>query len=300
MRTHRLILNGKSAADPAVRAAVAAIRGEGAVLDVRATWEAGQAALFAREAAEQGIDVVIAGGGDGTMNEVATGLLSGDVSKLPAVALLPLGTANDLARSLNLPTDDLVAALRLAVTGDPMPLDVGLVNGRPFVNVASGGFGAEVTARTSPELKSAIGSAAYSITGLLTAPTLSPYPCRLVAEGQTLDLNLVLLAIGNGRLAGGGYEVAPQAKFDDGLLDLVIAPAVTLGEVPQLMRELFNVTHHENQHIIYRQLAAFELHFENEFQLNLDGEPLRAKEFSLSVRAAALQVIGRVDPNLSR
>lgn len=291
MRTHRLILNGKSAGDPAVRAAVETVRNEGAVIDVRATWEAGQAALFAREAAEQGIDVVIAGGGDGTMNEVATGLLGGDTSKLPAVAILPLGTANDLARSLNLPIDDPTAALRLAVTGGAMPLDVGLVNGRPFVNVASGGFGAEVTARTPPELKNALGGAAYSITGLLSAPTLSPYPCRLIAEGQTLDLNLVLLAIGNGRLAGGGYEVAPQAKFDDGLLDLVIAPAVALNELPQLLRELFNVTHEENQYILYRQLASFDLHFATEFQLNLDGEPLRSREFTVSVRPNAIRVV---------
>jgi lipid kinase YegS len=296
MRTLRLILNGKGAENPVIRAAVAAVRAAGHLLDVRVTWEAGQATDFAREAAASGVDVVVAGGGDGTVNEIVQGLLATRASKNPALAILPLGTANDLARGLNVPLDDPLAALMLAAEGEIADIDVGLVNDRPFVNVASGGFGAEVTARTSPELKNAIGSAAYSITGLLTASQLAPYPCRLVANGQMIDLSIVLLAIGNGRLAGGGYEVAPQAQFDDGLLDLVIAPAVTLGEIPQLLQELFNVTHEDNQYILYRQLSAFELHFAEDFQLNLDGEGLRAKDFAVRVQRNALRVVGRGSP----
>jgi lipid kinase YegS len=291
MRTLWLILNGKGAELQGVRTAVEAVRAAGHLLDVRVTWEAGQASDFAREAAASGVDVVVAGGGDGTVNEIVQGLLSKSDPKTPALAILPLGTANDLARGLNVPLDDPLAALTLAAEGVISAIDVGFVNDRPFVNVASGGFGAEVTARTSPELKNALGSAAYSITGLLTAAQLAPYPCRLVAQRQSLDLNVVLLAIGNGRLAGGGYEVAPQAHFDDGLLDLVIAPAVTLGEIPQLLGELFNVTHEHNQYILYRQLAAFELHFADEFQLNLDGEGLRAKDFDVAVRQTAISVV---------
>jgi lipid kinase YegS len=291
MRTLRLILNGKSAGEPAVRTAVEAARAAGHIIDVRPTWEPGQVAVFAREAAEHGVDVVIAGGGDGTVNEVAQGLLSFATERMPALALLPLGTANDLARSLGVPLDDPAAALLIAAEGPITDIDVGYVNDRPFVNVASGGFGAEVTARTPPELKEAIGSAAYSITGLLNASQLTPYPCCLIAEGQTFELSLAMLAIGNGRLAGGGYEVAPQAKFDDGLLDLVLVSAVGLAELPGLVGELFNVTDENNQHILYRQLAEFELHFVDDFQLNLDGEPLRAKDFTVRVHRNALSIV---------
>ena len=291
MRTLRLILNGKSAGEPAVRTAVETARAAGHIIDVRPTWEAGQVAVFAREAAEHGVDVVIAGGGDGTVNEVAQGLLSFPAERMPALALLPLGTANDLARSLGVPLDDPAAALLMAVEGTITDIDVGYVNDRPFVNVASGGFGAEVTARTPPELKEAIGSAAYSITGLLNASQLAPYPCCLIAEGQTLELSLAMLAIGNGRLAGGGYEVAPQARFDDGLVDLVLVSAVGLAELPTLVGELFNVTDENNQHILYRQLAEFELHFVDDFQLNLDGEPLRAKDFTVRVQRNALRIV---------
>jgi lipid kinase YegS len=291
MRTLRLILNGKSADDPQVRLAVDEVRGRGHLIDVRVTWEAGQATIFAREAVEHGVDVVVAAGGDGTVNDVVQGLLAAESSEPPALAVLPVGTANDLARSLGLPLDDLTGALAIAAQGDISPIDVGLVNDRPFINVASGGFPAEVTARTSSEMKNLLGGAAYSITGLFSAATLKAYPCRLIAEGQTLELSLAMLAIGNGRLAGGGYEVAPQARFDDGLLDLVLVPAVPLADLPKLVGELFNVTDENNQHILYRQLAAFELHFADEFQLNLDGEPYAAREFQMSLRPGGLRIV---------
>ncbi|MEX2174810.1 MAG: lipid kinase YegS [Pirellulaceae bacterium] len=291
MRSLRLILNGKSAGDPAVRAAVEQLRAEGYSIDVRVTWEAGQGVRFAEEAAAQGIDVVVAGGGDGTINEIVHGLMASESASRPALALLPLGTANDFARSWNVPLGDVAAALATAAQSPLDEIDVGLVNDCPFVNVASGGFGAEVTARTSPEMKNLLGGAAYSITGLLTAAQLTPYPCRLVAEGQTFDLSLAMLAIGNGRMAGGGYEVAPQARFDDGLLDLVLVPAVPLADLPTLVGELFNVSGEANQHVLYRQLAEFEIHFESEFQLNLDGEPLHGRDFHVSIMPRRLSIV---------
>lgn len=292
MRTLRLILNGKSADDPQVRSAVDEVRERGHLIDVRVTWEAGQATIFAREAVEHGVDVVVAAGGDGTVNDVVQGLMAAESGDMPALAVLPVGTANDLARSLGLPLDNnLAAALAIAAEGKVSAIDLGLVNDRPFVNVASGGFPAEVTTRTSAEMKNLLGGAAYSITGLLTAATLKAYACAVIAEGQTLDLSLAMLAIGNGRLAGGGYEVAPQARLDDGLLDLVLVPAVPLADLPKLVGELFNVTDENNQHILYRQLAAFELHFADEFQLNLDGEPYKSREFRVSLRPGGLRVV---------
>jgi lipid kinase YegS len=279
MRSMRLILHGKAAQDERVREAVKVLREGGQQIDVRATWEAGQASEFAREAAAARIEVVVAGGGDGLTNEVVRGLLTCEVDATPALALLPLGTANDLARSLGTPIDDPLAALRLASEGATSLVDVGMVNDRPFINVASGGFGAEITARTSPELKSALGGMAYSITGLFAAGELKPVPCRLSAGGQVLEMSIALLAVGNGRQAGGGFAVAPEARLDDGLLDLMIVPAVPLANLPQLVGELFKVSAAENQHILYWQLAEVEMQFADEFLINLDGEPLRGREF---------------------
>jgi lipid kinase YegS len=286
--TFCLILHAKAAGDPAVREAVEWLRQQGAAVDVRVTWEAGQAALFAKEAAERGVEIVVAGGGDGTINEVVQGLLSGG-EKIPALAVLPLGTANDFARSLGLPLGEPRAALEVAAARQFSYIDVGLVNSRPFVNVASGGLGAEITQRTPEAMKNLLGGAAYSLTGLLAAPGLAPYDCRLTIEGQTLDLAITTLAVGNGRHAGGGFDVAPRAELDDGLLDLVIVPAVPFADLPKLVGELFQPAAVENQHILYQQLATFELQFATDFPINLDGESIAAKDYHFSLLPRHLQ-----------
>jgi lipid kinase YegS len=296
MRSLRLILNGKAAQEGEVRTAVAALRNRGHSVDVRVTWEAGQAALFAQEAAAAGVDVVVAAGGDGTANEVAGGLLRTEPTltghrTLPALGLLPLGTGNDLARSIGLPLEDPTAALTLAAEGPIHAIDVGLVNDLPLLNVASGGFGAEVTANTPPEWKEALGSAAYSLAGLLSAGNLRPHACRLEAAGQALELSIALLAVGNGRHAGGGFAVAPEARLDDGLLDLTIVPAVPLADLPALVGELFQVADEGNQHVLYWQLPAFELHFADEFPLNRDGEPMAGRHFRFIVLPRRLPVV---------
>ena len=101
----RLILNGKSAGDDDVRDAVTALRSQGVQLDVRVTWEAGDAERYVAEAIDDGIDTIVAGGGDGTLSEVATTLAHRDAAAdtLPTLGLLPLGTANDFARAAGIP-----------------------------------------------------------------------------------------------------------------------------------------------------------------------------------------------------
>jgi lipid kinase YegS len=290
-----LLLHGKAACEPTVRDAVVWLRDEGHAVDVRVTWEAGQAAQFAKEAAQRGVEVIIAGGGDGTINEVVQGLLTGG-DHSPALAILPLGTANDFARSLGIPLDDPRAALEIAAARHERAIDVGLVNNRPFINVASGGLGAEITQRTPDAMKNLLGGAAYSLTGLLAAPGLTPYDCRLTFQGQSVEMAVTTLAVGNSRLAGGGFAVAPRAELDDGLLDLVIVPAVPLSDLPKLVSELFQPAADENQHILYQQLAAFELAFATDFPLNLDGEAITAREYQFSLLPRHLRVCGAASP----
>jgi lipid kinase YegS len=285
-----LILHGKAAADPAVREAVEAVRKRGASIEVRVTWEAGQAAQFAAEAAKRGVEAIVAGGGDGTVNEVLQGLLSGG-EEVAALGVLPLGTANDFARTLDIPLDNPLAALEIVAAGHTVPVDVGLVNNRPFINVASGGLGAEITQRTPDAMKSLLGGAAYSITGLLAAPELKPYDCALTVQGKTVNLTISTLAVANARYAGGGFDVAPQSKLDDGLLDLVIVPVVPLANLSQLVGELFQPAAAENQHILYQQLSEFSLAFAADFPINVDGESLVAREFHFSLLPRHLRVL---------
>src|SRR5262245_61985081 len=140
MTTVRIVLHGKQAQNPDVRAAVRAVRESGHPVEVRVTWEAGDAARLTEEACRLGIPRVAAGGGDGTINEVTRGLLAArsDADSRPALAVVPLGTANDFAHACQVPLDP-AGAIHLAATARARRIDVGSVAGRPFVNVATGG-----------------------------------------------------------------------------------------------------------------------------------------------------------------
>jgi len=130
----RLILNGKSAANPQVRDAVQKLREQGRPLEVRVTWEDGDALRFTREACADGIERVVAGGGDGTVNEVVNGLMTCDENSRTALGILPLGTANDFATGCEIPGTP-YEALELATGEAPVPVDVARVNDKFFISV---------------------------------------------------------------------------------------------------------------------------------------------------------------------
>ena len=136
-----IILHGKAAGNAGVRAAVHKLRQDGHSAEVRVTWEPGDAARMTAEAvAKTGgdkINCIVAGGGDGTINEVFGAAYTVGLPRECCLGVLPLGTANDFAHSTGIPLQDLTAALQLAASGSPQWIDVGLLNGKPFVNLVS-------------------------------------------------------------------------------------------------------------------------------------------------------------------
>lgn len=284
--------DGKAASDPLLRPAISAVRDLGHQVEVRVTFESGDAARYAGEAASEGVEVVVAAGGDGTINEVAGGLLATGISGNTAMGVIPYGTANDFATGTGVLKGDPLKALRLAATGAAIPIDVGKVNEHIFVNVASGGFGAEVTANTPPQLKKAIGGAAYSLMGIVTAAKMSPYQCRFTApDGTTEDGTVLIMAVGNGRQSGGGYQVTPHALLNDGLLDVVVIHDAEITQLGTVLGELLDLQAKSNQFVSYRQVASLELESTTPLQLNLDGEPYRGTRFHFTVMPGALPFI---------
>lgn len=289
-----LILNPKSANRPELRKAVRAVTDAGFSLRVRIPWDTEDNIRVVREAIEAGAKRLIAGGGDGTINTVVNALV-GDGSEPPKAELgiLPLGTANDFARGCKLPTDDLEQCLKIACSGVAQPVDVGRMNGRNFINVASLGYGAEVTATTPRNLKEAMGGGAYTLMGLATAMKFQPYMGHLLVSGSDEPNRgeMLIGAVGNNRFAGGGFEVAPKASITDGLLDLAVISHNVEFKVSTVLKELKNPFHEENRYVTYRQLSEFTIECDNELFCNLDGESIKARQLRFSVLPAHLKLV---------
>ncbi|AGZ34368.1 MULTISPECIES: lipid kinase YegS [Pseudomonas] len=286
-----LILHGKQAMNDEVREAVRGMRERGWTLDVRVTWEAGDAQRFVDEAVAAGYTHVVAGGGDGTLRDVAeaVGLAATDAS----LALLPLGTANDFAKAAGIPLEPAAA---LALLEQPAkPIDLGQVGEQLFLNMATGGFGSQVTANTSEDLKKVLGAAAYLFTGLSRFSELQAAKVALQGPGFDWQGELLALGIGNGRQAGGGQVLCPEAVADDGLLDIAILPAPQ--EMLGALRDLF-----AGEGLFVRaRLPWVEVKCSQGLDINLDGEPLQAESLRFEAKPAALRLhLPEGSPLLSR
>ncbi|MBM7060948.1 lipid kinase YegS [Pseudomonas sp. UL073] len=280
-----LILHGKQALNDEVRSAVQACRDSGWELAVSLTWEAGDARRLVDEALAAGYPTLIAGGGDGTLRDVAEALAQSTTEA--SLALLPLGTANDFARAAGVPLIPGEALALLDVA--PRPVDLGEAGDQLFLNMATGGFGSMVTANTSEDLKKVLGGAAYLLTGLTRFPEVHSSFGRFSGPDFDWEGEFLALGIGNGRQAGGGHLLCPQALADDGLLDLCIVPAAQ--DVGGTLRTLLSggILGLESVSIRAR-LPWLEVDAPEGLYLNLDGEPLSSSHLRFSARPAALRV----------
>ena len=280
-----LILHGKQALNAEVRAAVQERREEGWQLDVRVTWEAGDAQRLVNEALQAGYPTLIAGGGDGTLRDVAEAMA---LAKTKAsLALLPLGTANDFAHAAGIGLDPRIA---LALLDTPaQPIDLGEVDGQVFLNMATGGFGSNVTANTSEDLKRVLGGAAYFLTGLTRFAEVQSSFGRFTGPDFQWEGEFLALGIGNGRQAGGGHVLCPQARVNDGLLDICIVPAAAdvVGTLGTLLSGGINGL---QSVALSARLPWLEVEAPEGLDLNLDGEPMESRKLRFAAMPAALRV----------
>ncbi|KQB51982.1 lipid kinase [Pseudomonas endophytica] len=279
-----LILHGKQAMNEDVRAAVEQQRANGRELVVRLTWEGGDAQRLVNEALEGGYKQIIAGGGDGTLRDVAEAMALANTTA--SLVLLPLGTANDFARAAGVPLEPDQALALLDVPA--RQIDLGEVGGQYFLNMATGGFGSQVTANTSEDLKKVIGGAAYLFTGLSRFGELEAAYAELQGPDFQWQGQLLALGIGNGRQAGGGHELCPNALVDDGLLDVSILPAPqeVVGTLKSLMAGGWGL----DNLFVRARLPWVEIKSAQGLSLNLDGEPLSGDNLRFTLHKGALRV----------
>ena len=231
------------------------------------------------------VDCVVIGGGDGTLNAAAPGLLE---TKLP-LGIIPLGTANDLARTLNLPEDPVAAAAVIAA-GKSHEIDVGVANDHLFFNVASIGMGVDLTRALTRDAKSRWGKLGYAVAGFRVLRRMKPFRARITQDGQVHTTHTVHLAVGNGRHYGGGMTVSETAAIDDHRLNVYSLEVHSIWKLLLLLPAMRAGTHGRWQEV--RTLAGQEIvvRTRRTRSVNTDGEITTQTPVVFKVLPGAIRV----------
>jgi diacylglycerol kinase (ATP) len=253
---------------------------------------AGAVMKSTRRALRKGCEMIVAAGGDGTLNEVINGLRE-DASSV-AVGLIPLGTGNDFARTLDLPTD-VDEAIGVLLAGHTRPIDLVRVKSdevRFFVNVSAGGFSGLVDENLTPEMKKTWGPLAYLRSAAAMLPELRAYQTTLsLDKTESLTLSLYNVVIANGRYVGGGTEIAPEASIDDGLLDIILIQERSPAELALLAAQVALGNHLSSDAIVFRRAAKITVNSRPGMWFNVDGELVGNEPAEFEVLPRALQFV---------
>lgn len=280
-----VILNGKGAGNDQVREAIIQLREQGHAIEVRPTWEAGDVDRLVKELVELGCTTIVAGGGDGTQNEVSAAIFQIEEAKRPAMAVLPLGTANDFARGLGLPLEPM-PALQIALSTEPVLIDLVQVNDRSFINMATAGYGTQITVETPELQKKLLGGLAYVMQGITKAGGANAISAKITSEDFNWQGKFMALALGNGIQAGGGQKMCPKASINNGKIEITVIEGEEI--LPTLWAQL--TAGDEAENMITGQASALLLETDEAIYLNLDGEPLESSRFEVKVIPNALRL----------
>ncbi|WP_173917413.1 diacylglycerol kinase [Halobacillus sp. Marseille-Q1614] len=234
-----------------------------------ATTCAGDAIKAAKLAVERKFDVVVAAGGDGTINEVINGIAEQEFR--PKLGILPVGTTNDFARALYVPRN-IHQAVDIILANYTTPLDIGRVNDQYFMNISGGGKITEVSYEVPSKLKTVLGQLAYYLKGIEMLPSLRPTYVEMEFDGRIYQGEVMLFLVSNTNSVGGLEKLAPEAKMDDGVFDLMIIEKMNIAEFVRLATLAIQGNHLSHPKFIHTTASRVKVHTEEKMQLNLDGE----------------------------
>jgi diacylglycerol kinase (ATP) len=267
-----VILNPKAGAAKQIIGLAAKIRRHG-FKEIHITRKAGDAEKFARVAARRGRDLIIAAGGDGTLNEIVNGIARS--ASHVRLGMIPLGTGNDFARSLKLP-NDFESALEILKEDRTRYVDLVRVTSRRiryFVNVSAGGFSGLVNEKLTAQIKQTWGPLAYLRSAAAALAGLRAYKTAITLDQKkTSQRSLFNVVIANGRYIAGGIPIAPKAKLDDGLLDVVLVPRVSKTKLTFLAGRMLLGRHLASGSVIFRRAAKVAVQSRPGMWFNVDGE----------------------------
>jgi YegS/Rv2252/BmrU family lipid kinase len=282
-----LLVNPAAAGGKAL-AAVAPARAElerlGADFRVIETSSGEHAKKEASAAAAEGVTTV-AIGGDGLVGTLAGAVCGTDA----ALAIIPAGRGNDFARVLEIPTDP-AAAARLAIEGEERLLDVGEVDGKSFVGIASVGFDSDAN-RIANEAKLIRGNLVYAYAALKALAGWKPARFEVIVDGEHHEVTGYTVAVANSKAYGGGMFLAPQAELDDGQLDVILSGATSKLHFLRSLPKVFKGTHLDEPTVHCFKGATVEVSADRPFTMYADGDPLADLPATVRVSPRALRVI---------
>lgn len=286
-----VILNPHAGSVEDVRHVEAAIqRLDGAKLLI--TERPGDGLHMAREAVEQGCEFVVAAGGDGTINEVVNGL-AGRFDRA-VLGVLPVGTGNDFARSINVPTE-IDAAVELLLQRQTRSLDVVRVSSdevRHFINVSAGGFSGLVDEKLTEDLKRSWGPLAYLRSAAEALPDLTDYHTIITFDdAEQHEVKTYNIVIANARYVAGGIPIAPEAQLDDGLVDVLIVPVASMPQLALLVPKVLLGHHLSSELISFRRARKVRVESRPGMWFNADGELVGNQPATFEVLPKVLQVV---------
>ncbi|HEM4129578.1 TPA: diacylglycerol kinase family lipid kinase [Streptococcus suis] len=236
----------------------------------------------AKRAAEAGFDLVIAAGGDGTINEVVNGIAP--LENRPKMAIIPTGTTNDYARALKVPRGNPIEAAKLIGKNQTILMDIGLAKNEKngfyqehyFINIAAAGTLTELTYSVPSQLKTMFGYLAYVVKGAELLPQVQFTPVRVTHDGGVFEGSVSMIFVALTNSIGGFEQIVPDAKLDDGNFTLIMVKTGNLFEILQLIGQVLDGGKHiESDLIEYiktRSLSIENLSSDSRLLLNLDGE----------------------------
>ena len=261
--------------------------------DIIYTQYAGHASVLAKEAVADGIDVAVAVGGDGTVNEVARSL----VHTQTALGIIPCGSGNGLARHLSIPLNA-TGALEILAECNIKLFDYGKINGQPFFCTCGIGFDASISKKFAEAGKR--GLLTYVDSTLKSWFSYKPETYRIRFDGEEQTNEAFLIACANANQYGNNAYIAPSASMSDGLMDVSILEPFNMLEAAQVLLQLFNKTIDKNSHIRTFQCRQLHISREKEGVVHFDGEPMECgKEIDVELIHKGISVVKNAHANKS-
>ena len=236
------------------------------------TPEPNSAMMEAERAAKAGFDLLVAAGGDGTINEVVNGFAPLD--ERPMLAIIPAGTTNDYARALSIPREDPLAAAKVILKGKAAKMDIGQANDSYFINIAAGGSLSELTYSVPSKLKSMYGYLAYVVKGAEMLTSIKPMDIHVKYDDGEFNGKSAMFFLALTNSVGGFEQIVPDAKLDDGKFTLLIVKTTKFAEILNLITEVLKGKHVNNPNLIYVKSEKVEVSStkNDKIMINLDGE----------------------------